>query len=223
VNVSWSSNIDDVLGSAAKLHPQFRFAVSRALNLTMRDVHGEMAPEVSRALDRPVQYTKQGFYWRPSRKDALQAEVGVKTAQAEYMQYMVHGGRRSPKRKALRLPSVVQLNEHGNIPRGLIKQLIARARAGKKATANQGQRAGLSSKLDLFYGDPQDGRPAGLYKRVVLSPSRHQLIPIVVFPQTTAKYQERTFDFYGIAHRNFSRSFNQRLAQAWREALATAK
>lgn len=223
MTTTWTTNIDAVLSSAAKLHPQYRFASSRALNLTMRELHSTMPAEVERALDRPTQYTKQGFYWRPSNKQSLSVEIGIKTRQAEYMQWMVHGGKRQPKRKALRLPSVVQLNEHGNLPRGLVRQLIERAKAGRRATARQGKRAGLSSKVDLFYGDPKDGRPAGLYKRVVLSSTRQQLVPLVVMPAVQASYQARRFDFYGVADRGFKRTFEANLMRAWREALASAR
>jgi hypothetical protein len=216
-----SSNIDQVLRDTARMHPQFRFACAKALTDTVRMVQGAMPAELESALDRPTQFTKAGFFIQPARKDNLQAAVGVKDRQAQYMAYQVKGGRRAPTKTALRLPSVVDLNESGNLPANAIKQLVARARAGKRTTKRQAARLKVSSAVDLFYGEPGDGRPAGIYKRVVISPERHQLIPIIVFPKQAASY-ERRFDFYGVSKRIVMREFDRALRSAWDEALRTA-
>jgi len=117
----------------------------------------------------------------------------------------------------------VQLNQYGNIPAGLIRQLVARAKAGKRATKTQARRFGVSQQLDLFYGEPGDGRPAGIYKRIVISSTRHQLVPIVVFPKQSARYTTKPFDFYAFSQRITLREFGPALDRAWRLALATAK
>lgn len=223
MRVSVSSNIDEVLGWTARLHPQFQFACAKALTDTVRIIAAKLPAQVDTDLDRPVPFTRSAFYTQGARKDSLVATVGVKDAQAQYLWWQVEGGARSPARKALKLPSVVQLNEHGNIPKGLIRQLIARAKAGKRATKGQARKFGVSQALDLFYGDPSDGRPAGIYKRVVVSSTQHRLVPIIVFPQRTAQYSPRRFDFYGVSHRHVDREFGPALDRAWRLALATAK
>ena len=117
----------------------------------------------------------------------------------------------------------MQLDAQGNIPAGLIKSLIARARAGKRATAAQSRRFGVSQGLSLFYGEPGDGRPAGIYQRVVLSANRHALLPIVVFPKQVAKYSARRLDFYGFAHDMATREFPPAMVRGWRRALSTAR
>jgi hypothetical protein len=218
----FSSNMAEVIDRTRLLHPQFKFAASLALNEAVRAAKDVMPSVQQSVFDRPTSFTTQGFYTTPSRKDNLQAVVGVKDKQAEYMAYQIKGGRRSPKRKALRLPSVVELNAHGNLPAGLIRQLVARAKAGKRATAGQGKRFGVSTKLDLFYGEPGDGRPAGIYKRVVVSATRHQLVPVVVMPKRSAQY-DRRFDFYGTADKAVRAAFPAALEKAWRRALSTAR
>lgn len=223
MRIDLSSNITEVLGWTARLHPQFQFAAAKALTDTVRMVASKMPDQVARDLDRPTPYTKGGFYSTLARKDSLMATIGVKDRQAQYLWWQVEGGARAPLRKAQRLPSVVQLNEYGNLPAGLIRQLVARAKAGKRATKGQARRFGVSQSLDLFYGDPTDGRPAGIYKRVVISSTRHQLVPIIVFPGVKAQYTPRRFDFYGIATRVVEREFGPALERAWRLALATAK
>ena len=181
-----------------------------------------MPAQLQQDLDRPTAFTQSGFYVTPARKDKLEAEVGAKDKQAQYLGYQIQGGSRPPARRALRLPSVVQLNEYGNVPAGLIRTLVARAQAGRRATKSQARRFGVSQALELFYGEPGDGRPAGIYKRVVVSATRHQLVPIIVFPRQPATYRAR-FDFTGAAMRVVDREFEPALERAWALANATAR
>jgi hypothetical protein len=216
------SNIDDVLGFTRRLHPQFQFAVATALTREAKAVEKLLPGELASALDRPSAFTSRGTFVQAARKTDLVSVVGFKDKQASYLKWQVQGGTRAPKRQALRLPSVVQLNDQGNLPPGLIRQLIARAQAGKRATRTQSRRFGVSQGLDLFYGEPGDGRPAGIYKRVAVSSTRHQLVPIVVFPKQSATYEKR-FDFYGIAGRHAATHMPNHLRDAWAYAKATAK
>lgn len=222
MRVSLSSNVKDVLGFTLQLHPQFRFAAAVALTRSVKVARDAMPPEVGRVFDRPTMFTQGGFFMQAAQKNRLEAAVGVKDRQAQYLFYQVEGGTRAPTRQALRLPGVVQLNEFGNMPVGLIRSLVQRAKAGKRATKSQASRFGVSQQLELFYGEPGDGRPAGIYKRVALSTTRHQLIPVVVFPKRSARY-ERRFDFYKVAEREVDRVFPAELSRAWNEALASAR
>jgi hypothetical protein len=222
MRIDVTTNVEQVIGESSRLHPQFQFATARALTDTVRLVQAAMPAHLDSTLDRPTQFTKAGFYIQPARKENLTAAVGIKDRQAQYLAYQVEGGTRAPARQALRLPSVVDLNESGNLPAGLIRQLVARARAGRGTTKRQAQRFGISSATTLFYGEPGDGRPAGLYKRVPLGPGREQLVPIVVMPKQPAQYEPR-FDFYAEAQRITEREFEAALARAWHQALATAR
>lgn len=214
-------NLEEVKGAAARLHPQFRFAAASALTNTLRLAKDAMAPAADSALDRPTTFTKGGFFLQPARKDKLEASVGVKDRQATYLGYQVEGGERAPNRVALRLPAEVELDGAGNLPAGTIKRLVQRAQAGKRATKAQGKRFGVSTQVDLFYGEPGDGRPAGIYKRVPVG-GKTRLVPIVVFPKRSASYTKR-FDFYGIANRIVTRNFSVELDKAWANAIATAR
>lgn len=223
MKTSVKSNISEVLGWTAQLHPQFQFAVAKTLTDTAREIQRVMPGEMVSVFDKgATEFTKRGVYIVPARKDKLQAEVGIKDKQAEYLYFQVEGGSRSPSKQALRLPAVVQLNDYGNVPAGLIRQLITRAKQSKRATKRQAERFGVSQQVDLFYGEPGDGRPAGIYKRVVVSATKHQLVPIIVFPKREARY-ERRLDFYGISQRVTVRTFDARLDGNWRQALATAR
>lgn len=221
--LSVKDNIAEVLSWTDRLSRQYEFAVASALSETVKTVALAMPAEVDKVFKGgAVPFTRQAFYFTRADKQRLMAEVGIKRLQAEYLGYQVQGGERRPKRQALRLPSVVQLTGQGNLPAGTIGRLIARAKAGKRTTKAQAKRFGVSSELDLFYGDPGDGRPVGIYKRVVISATKHQLIPVVVMPKRSARYTVR-FDFHGLARRKALAAFEPALRRAWARALATAR
>ena len=220
--LSVKSNIDQVLSFTDRLNRNFAFAVAAALTDSVKAAQAAMPAELEQDLDEPTPFTKAGFYVTPARKDNLVAEIGAKRAQDEYLRYQAEGGVRSPKRRALRLPTAVELNQYGNLPAGTIKQLVARAQAGKRATKGQAKRYGVSRKVELFYGDPKDERPAGIYKRVPIGGGATRLVPLVVFPQQGARYRPR-FDFDGAARREVLRTFGPSLQRRWQQALATSK
>ncbi len=215
-------NIKQVLGYTASLSSQYPFAVATGLTAVAREVAGKLPADMRRAFDRPTTFTERGLFTTPARKDRLTASVSVKDKQAVYLAYQVLGGTRAPTKRALRLPADVQLNAHGNLPAGVIRQLIARANAGKRATKRQSERFRVSGELDLFYGEPGDGRPAGIYKRVVISATRHQLVPLIVFPKQSAHYSRR-LDYFGAAKRYAVAALPDAMRKAWATAKATAK
>lgn len=217
-----SSTIPSVIRGTDRFSSQVPFAVASALTATVKAVQAAVPSMLEADLDRPTDFTKRGAFIQPARKDRLQASVGIMPLQAEYLRYQVEGGRRAPKRQALRLPGLLQLDDHGNMPSGTVRRLIARARAGKRTTKAQARLTGVSTQLDLFYGEPGDGRPAGIYKRVVVDATTHRLIPVVVMPKRDAQYQPR-FAFHGRARAIVVDEFEQQLAASWRRALATAR
>jgi hypothetical protein len=221
--ISVKDNIREVMSFTERLGSQYRFAVAKALTDTAREVAREDLPQqAEKDLDNPTPFTKSGFFFTPARKDSLTAVVGAKDRQSSYLHYQVRGGTRRPKRKALRLPSEVELNQFGNMPRGLVAQLIRRAREGKRATKSQSAKFGVSQKVDLFYGDPGDDRPPGIYKRVPLPGDRNRLVPIVVFPSQPAQYKPR-LDFAGAVQRAVRSRFVPNLRRATALARATAR
>lgn len=216
-------NVQEVLGFTARFDSQYRFAVAKSLTDVARAAAAVMPAEVKRDLEEPTPFTLRGFFSTRADKAKLQAEVGVKDLQAQYLRYQIEGGQRRPKKKALRLPADVQLDSFGNMPKGLVANLIARARSGKRATKAQSAKFGVSRKVDLFYGEPNGtGQPAGIYKRVHAGTKVERLVPVVVFPQRVAKYRKR-FDFYAVAERTVQREFKPILLKAWAQAKATAR
>jgi hypothetical protein len=216
----------DIEGAIRKLQAAARdhvpFAVARALTdcaLAVQDGTGEI---LRRSLESPTPFTtdRRGMFVQRADKRRLVATVGFKPRQSAYLKYQIDGGTRQPTRKALRLPSEQPLNEFGNLPSRTIQTLIARARQGKGVTKAQGRRLRLSSKTSIFYGDPGDGRPPGIYQRVPLPGNdANRLIPLIVFPQQVARYKA-IVPWRAEAERIVRRSIGPAFERRLREALA---
>ena len=214
--------IDAAKAHLAGMGKQVSYAASRALNATAKKVADAMPEEIERALDKPTPFTKRGVrVLRYASKAKLEATVGFMAAQAKYMELQIAGGTRQPGKAGLKIPAAIQLNQYGNIPRGIIAQLAAVARKEqglKKATS---RKVKVSGKLDLFYGDPPDvaGRkwPRGIYKV-----ANGALIPLIIFPQVAANYRPR-FDFQGKAMAIVAREWQKQFDAALAEALRTAR
>ena len=213
------------LGAASK---QAAFAASKALNAAAKDVQKAIPDGLRKSLDRPTDFTASVKATRIeyASKTKLEAAVLFKDKQASYMRYQVEGGTRQPTRKALRLPSAVQLNQYGNLPKGIIAQLIAVARKESKLGKRKARRIKVSNKVELFYGDPADvgghKYPPGIYKIVQLGSNRSQLVPLIVFPAVSAKYKKRV-DLEAIARPVVLANINRHFNEAFSAAMGSAR
>jgi hypothetical protein len=221
-------NVREVLSFTDRLSSQYEFAVASALTETVKAVQAAMPVELDKALDRPTQFTKRGFFIVPARKDRLVAVVGVKDQQLRYMQFQIYGGDRYPTRKALKLPGEVKLDASGNIPRAELRRLIAEAKRVRKNSrkARAGYTSYTGKSQGVFYGKPANRPelPAGIYRRVESENGQQGrfLQPLVLFPSQPASYEQR-FDFFGIAQRLTLQAFRPTLVKAWARAKATAR
>lgn len=214
--------MDALKAKLSGMGKQVAYAASQALNATGKAIAEAMPAEIERAIDKPTNFTKKGVrVLKYANKGNLETTVGFMAAQAKYMEYQIAGGTRQPGKAGLKLPAAIKLNEYGNIPRGVIAQLVAVARKEqglKKATS---RKVKVSAKLDLFYGDPKDpsGKnwPRGIYKI-----ANGALIPLIIFPQVAARYKPR-FDFKGKAKAIIDREWPAQFDKALTEAIRTAK
>lgn len=218
---SFSNTVSAMERDIGQMGKQSQFALASALTQQARAIADGLPGQMASQLDRPTAFTQRGVFTVRAQKNELRAVVGIKDAQAAYLHWQVEGGVRAPARRALKLPGDVRLDGSGNIPRTLIKQLIARAQSGRRATKRQQERFGVSRAVDIFYGEPGDGRPAGIYKRVGEGDAQ-RLVPVVVFPQQSATYRPR-FDFWGYCHGRASTEMGGRLVDSLDRAMATAR
>jgi len=220
--------LDAAKRQIAAAQKQVPFAISRALNETANDVRKAIPVKLASVFDRPTPFTTSAnaMFIKPATKTRLVASVVFKDRQASYLRYQFEGGIRQPTRKALRLPSAIKLNEYGNLPKGIIKQLVSIARKESTLTKRTSRRIKVSNKLELFYGDPKDVGmhkfPPGIYK-IVPKGRATQLIPLIVFPAQAAKYKKRV-DLTPLAQavvlKSFGPAFDRELKKALKSAIA---
>jgi len=206
---------------------QIPFATAKALTRTAQAVQREIPAALERELDRPTAFTKRGTFIVPARKGTLRAAVGFKDRQAEYMRYQIEGGVRAPKKKALRLPGEVVLDDYGNLPKGTIAKLIAAAKAGKygavvKKRLGIGDRRKKAGDLALFYGQPKGhpGLPVGIWRRIPGNPGT--IVPVIVFPKQVARYRPR-FRFHALVEKVVRETFPREFSAAFADAVRTAR
>lgn len=200
---------------------QVPYATAVALTNTAKDCSVALSDELPKYLDNPTPFTMRAFAIQRAEKSTLRAKVFTRDAQGRYLKWQVEGGDRAPSRKLQRLPGDIALNAYGNLPAGEIKRLVALAKAGKRVSKARGAKVGVSSKVDLFYGDPGNGRAVGIYKRIVKG-DQEFLVPLVIMPQGPVKYRPR-FPAERIVRETAARVFPERFRAALRLAISTAK
>lgn len=186
MRLSFSSNLAEFIGQMKEKRKQLEFATALALTRTAQVVSRESPAFLERQLDRPTPFTKRGLYVKPARRGDLVAIVGYKDVQAQYLSLQEQGGARAPRRRTIVLPSNVARDQYGNVPPLQLRRLYERAKGDKRATKALGKRLGISNKVDLFVGEPGEGFPPGIYKRVTGG-----LVPIVVFREQAVRYRPR--------------------------------
>ena len=217
-----TKGFDAAIKSLGNLQKQVEFAASKALNATGKAVADAMPAEIEKVIDRPTPFTKRGVrVLRYANKGKLETTVGFATAQARYMRWQIEGGTRNPGPAGLKIPAAINVDAFGNIPKGMISKLIAVARKERKLAKATSRRVKVSNKVDLFYGDPKDqtGKP---WPRGIYKVTNGQLIPLVIFPVTAARYRPR-LDFPRIAENIIRKEWPRQFEIAMANALSTAK
>lgn len=178
---------------------QLPFAIAKSLTKTAQDVKAESERQLERKLDRPTPFTRRAFGLRRATKTRQVATVFIKDIQAEYLEYAIEGGTRSPERKANLVPVSIRLNKYGNIP--------SKAK-GRKIRA-------LLAKPNVFQGTVRG--VSGIWERT----NKNTRLKLLIRFEDTVKYKPR-FNFYGLARgvasKRMPRNFNQAMAEAIRTA-----
>src|SRR5579864_8102126 len=108
---------------------QLPFATAKTLTQTAKLVQTSITAELPSIFDRPTPFTQRALAIKPARKTDLTAEVNLRPIQAAYLALEETGGERLPKKTALVLPTDIQLNPYGNIPRGALQRLKGRGKS----------------------------------------------------------------------------------------------
>lgn len=186
MRLSVNVNEAEVAAVLKAITRQAKFAAVVALTRTAGDVRDKTPGYLEQTLDRPTPFTRRGAFVRRATLADPTAIVGIKDRQAAYLRYQEEGGSRRPARRVIVLPSDIRRDQYGSIPRLQLRRLYEAAKANKRATAAIRRRLGVSRKVDLFVGEPGNGFPPGIYKRVTGG-----LVPIVVFRDEPVRYRPR--------------------------------
>lgn len=227
-----SVDTSGLVGLAQRLagqQKQIAFATAKALTQTAAALRQALPAELERVLDRPTTFTKQGTYLRAARRDDLRAEVGFKDRQAAYMRWVTEGGTRPAGARGIKLPGNIELNQFGNIPRGVIDKLKRAAQDGtlgaslRRRLQIDGNRRKGAAPVQLYLGKPTgrgwENAPLGIWRRIPGRPGK--LIPVVVFENTPARYRKR-LDLRRFAEPIVAREFPRLFAAALDDAIRTA-
>jgi hypothetical protein len=191
---------------------QIPFAASRTLNELAYDIARKTMPQKADDIFEggATAFTKKGFKYEKSNKRNLIAKVFVDERQKEYMKFMIQGGTRFPRKRAILVSTKYsKLNKYGNFPRGKVADM-------------------LGDKKKFFSGQPkgQTSKPPGIWERYGRgSKSGGQRIRLVALYTQDANYTPLfpfgTFAEGVVFSRNdgFAKRFRDNLARA----LATAR
>lgn len=251
---------------------QIPFALKNALNKTADEVKEAEARQMSVSFDRPTRWALNGMYIQYATKTNQSAVVKFKddkdkkwgrgTPAANFIEPHVSGGKRNVKgfesslRWAYVLPkgmyiapgAACPLDAYGNIPHGLIMQILSyfkaserwaghtsnitdkgRARLLKGTRKTRGFQYIISNgKGTKAFSRDKNGQdvwrpqhlPAGIYKKEVYTHGT-RIRPIIMFVKEPS-YQKR-FPFYETAQKVIDRNLKDNFIKAMAEALKTAK
>lgn len=250
-------NFKAVIANARGARDQVPFATAVALTATARDVRDAERRSMSTSFDRPVPWTLNSLFLKPATKQDQTARVWVKddratsggTPAVRYLAPQIEGGRRSVKafeRMLQRIGALpagwaavpgegADIDQHGNMRRGQITQILSYLRAfgeqgysanitdKKKTRMARGTKAKRGVSYFVSHGKFRDKTrhlPAGVWRRTDFGQAGSAITPILIFVPR-AQYSKR-WDFYGIADREITAKFPGHFNTAYQKAVATA-
>ena len=212
---------------------QLPFAVSKALNMTAKSVQAELNSTMKSVFDRPIPFTLNSIYIKPSTKDNLSVEVGHKdwaakgTAAGEYLKPHIFGGNRSFKRSERRygeyiMPSkFAPLDQYGNITKGKMTQIMSVTKMHVDRYQNTTKRSKEKNKKLPGYFISHGGRglKAGIWQRYG---RKNRSVKPIFFFSKAPQYQKR-YPFFEVARKVVQVKFPRLFGTAMFEALRTAR
>jgi hypothetical protein len=227
---------------------QLPYAIAKAMTQSAKKSQVALKAQTPRYVDRPTPFTLNSTFVRFASPRSLEAWVGFKytapkgTPAGEYLEPMISGGPRKPKRSELQLQrrgllrsgeylvptgvTPLTLNKYGNIPASKYTQVISRLKGfGEQGyTANASGSARSQSKrrqADYFIGTP-GGLPRGIYARLGAKPRSgglargfHTVFYITRRPTYTGRFPVQT-----ILNKTYSNNFGKQFRMALEAELA---
>ncbi|MDD2109285.1 hypothetical protein [Pseudomonas asiatica] len=245
VRIDAGTNVEELSKALRTLgRKQLPFALAlMATRLAVLVKKGELSVLRAR-LDRPTSTTMNSLYTKAAKKGNPEARAFFKDAWTSgvpadtYLQQVVKGGRRPHKRfeKALiakgimdpgqyALPAPSALNQFGNVPRGVIMQILsglgaAETVSGVQANATGSKRSKRKGNADKYFVGEVDGTQGIWEKRKTAFGDAVR--PVFIFSESEPGYRV-IVPFYKIADNIVKANREREFASAMDQALSTAR
>lgn len=198
------SNVADLTRDLSDMaRRQLPFALSKAINETLRDMKDGAVRNMAATLANPTPFTRNAWAIRWSTKGRLSGRIYAKPIQAAYLLRQEEGGERQPEgARAILIPVGQRLNAYGNMTRGAPRKAMGRA--------------------DTFSGAPggKAGGRAGIWQRI--GKGKNRSLRLLIAYEDQAEYQPR-LGFAADAERTALAVLPDRLAEALAAAMASRR
>lgn len=121
-----TTNVKEITKGLSELDKkQIPFAISKALNDTAFQAKDALVAQMKKKLDNPTPFTLRAVKIKKATKYRQYAFIYINDTQAKYLENMFFGGVKTPKKKAIVVPTKdVRLNKYGNLTRNKVKNLL---------------------------------------------------------------------------------------------------
>lgn len=206
VEISIKADIKPVL---KRLNNFVKQQVPYATRLTLNQLAYEAQQEVTKTareqIDKPIGFTLRGFKYRKSSRADMSSAVYIQPIQAEYLQYIILGGQRVPKRGHTAIPVNIPLTDYGNI---------------------RGRRTGLLKKKTQFIANVNG--VLGIWQRPTATQRRgknkinHNRLELLTTIERTVDYEKR-FKYFETVQKLVTKRVAPILLKKLALAIKTAK
>lgn len=225
IRVTVKIDATGALARLARAKNQTRFATSMALSNTAKAIAQEDVPaSIRKTFKSHVAFTERAAYYRRATKSDLQAEVGLKDKQGEYLRAEIFGGGRQPaieKLLAAILPPGMwvvptrfsKTTSNGKISIACLRKIVSDV-AGASSRGKTKRRSFRPMPYVVAPGDPRVH--PGIWQR-----QGTQTVPLLLFVKQP-KYPVR-WRFADVVSQAARRRFPAEFQRAIRYALDTIK
>jgi hypothetical protein len=183
---------------------QIPFATAQAINATAEKVRDAQIVNMRKVLDAPTPFTVSSIAIKKATKSNQVATIFVRPIAAAYLLPYEVGGLNKLNSQALLKPVNAKVNQYGNLPRNLVKRLIA--------------------KPNVFVGKVQTkaGVVDGVWQRTKKTRGKAAGLKLMVKFEDAHKATQQ-LGYQSLAKRTVPAIFAAELDKAMAKALATAR
>jgi len=203
--ISVRSNVKAISKNlSAFAYKQLPFATATALTMLAKEVQDDEKKNIQRTFKHPKPFTVNAVGVKGATKASLEARVFVRPIAAKYLEPYERGGVHVLPGRALLNPKDIKLNQYGQLSRGTLKRLKARA--------------------DIYIGPlkTKHGEINGVWQRVKANRGNPSHLRLLIRFGDALEVNQR-LDYQARAKALVNRRFNAVFGAAMARAIATAR